>query len=45
MLKAITAKDDSLKQKALQQWRRSLEIKPDQPNRDGLVRLIDLYSE
>ncbi|UCG48262.1 MAG: tetratricopeptide repeat protein [Phycisphaerales bacterium] len=45
MLKAIAAKDDSLKQKALEQWQRSLEIKPDQPNRDGLVRLIDLYSE
>ncbi len=45
MLKALSAKDDSLKQKALEQWQRSVEIKPDQPSRDGLVRLIDLYSE
>jgi type II secretory pathway component GspD/PulD (secretin) len=45
MLKAQRSKDDAMKKKALQQWQRSLEIKPDQPNRDGLARLIDLYSE
>lgn len=37
--------DDTLKVKAIQQWRLSLGIKPDQPNRERLLKLIQYYSK
>jgi tetratricopeptide (TPR) repeat protein len=37
--------DDTLKAKAVQQWRLSLEIKPDQPNSNRLLKLIQYYSK
>jgi hypothetical protein len=37
--------DETLKAKAVQHWRRSLDIKPDQHNSDRLFRLIRRYSE
>jgi len=37
--------DETLKAKAVQQWRRSLDIKPDQPNSERVFRLIRKYSE
>jgi tetratricopeptide (TPR) repeat protein len=45
--KATTAAggiDEALKEKALQQWRRSLEINPQQTYRDTLLRYIRIYS-
>ena len=37
--------DETFKAKAIQQWRISLDPKPDQPNRDKLIRLIQKYSK
>jgi tetratricopeptide (TPR) repeat protein len=37
--------DDTLKAKAVQQWRLSLGIKPDQPNSKRLLKLIQYYSK
>jgi tetratricopeptide (TPR) repeat protein len=37
--------DEALKAKAIQQWRLSLEIKPDQPNGKKLLKLIQYYSK
>src|SRR3989339_1589501 len=34
----------SYKKKAVEHWRTSLDIKPDQPNREGLLKLIEKYS-
>ncbi|MDD5458284.1 MAG: tetratricopeptide repeat protein [Phycisphaerae bacterium] len=34
----------SYKKKAVEHWRTSLDIKPEQPNRTGLLKLIDKYS-
>jgi Flp pilus assembly protein TadD len=49
MLRALSNKDETLKaelrEKAVQQWRLSLEIKSDQPNRERLLKLIRYYSE
>ncbi|UCG48261.1 MAG: tetratricopeptide repeat protein [Phycisphaerales bacterium] len=45
MLKSLADKDDSLKQKAVQQWQRSLEVKPDQPTRGELLKLIEIHSK
>jgi type II secretory pathway component GspD/PulD (secretin) len=45
MLKARRTKDDSLKARAIEQWQRSLDINPDQPTRDGLLKLIEIYSK
>ncbi len=45
MLKSHSSKDKSLKAKAVEQWRMSLEIKPDQPNYEGLARLIEKHSK
>ena len=45
MLKAIDSKDDALKTKAIEQWRLSLDIKPDQPRRERLLDLIKKYSQ
>jgi tetratricopeptide (TPR) repeat protein len=44
MLKLHNSRDESLKAKAVEQWRLSLEIKPDQPNYEGLARLIEKHS-
>ena len=37
--------DEMLKAKAVRQWQRSLEIKPNQPNRESLVKYIQIFSE
>jgi tetratricopeptide (TPR) repeat protein len=37
--------DASLKAKAVEHWRRALEIKPDQPGRGKLLKLIETYSK
>jgi tetratricopeptide (TPR) repeat protein len=37
--------DQILKDKAIQQWRLSLEIKPDQPNGERLLKMIEYYSK
>ena len=37
--------DPKLKAKALEQWRRSLQINPDQPNRETLLKYIRVYSK
>ena len=44
MLRALDNKDDTLKAKAIEQWRASLDIKPDQPRRDKLLELMRKYS-
>jgi tetratricopeptide (TPR) repeat protein len=45
MLKAANDKDHILKLKAIEQWKMSLAIKPDQPNYETLLRLIEKYSK
>jgi len=45
MLKSVNIKDTLLKEKAVEQWRMSLQIKPDQPNYEGLARLIEKHSK
>jgi len=45
MLKALSDEDQVLKAKAVEQWHLSLDIKPDQPRRERLLRLIRKYSE
>ncbi|MHC4456546.1 MAG: tetratricopeptide repeat protein [Planctomycetota bacterium] len=51
MMKAVdeNSKDETLKAelkaRAIQQWRVSLEIKPDQSNRERLLKLIENYSK
>jgi len=37
--------DPTLKTKAVEHWRRALEIKPDQPRREKLLKLIETYSK
>lgn len=37
--------DKTLKAKAVEHWRLSLDIKPDQPNHRGLLKLIRTYSK
>ncbi len=37
--------DEALKAKAIQEWRLSLELKPDQPNGRKLLKLIEYYSK
>jgi tetratricopeptide (TPR) repeat protein len=44
MLKAISAGDEDAKAKAVEQWRVSLEIEPDQPGSETMVKLIEKYS-
>ncbi|MBL7152196.1 MAG: tetratricopeptide repeat protein, partial [Phycisphaerae bacterium] len=44
MLKAIVAGDEDLKQEAIRQWRASLEIEPDQPDSQTLLKLAEKYS-
>jgi tetratricopeptide (TPR) repeat protein len=45
MLRAINDEDDALKEKAIRQWRLSLDISPDQPRRERLLKLIERYSK
>jgi len=51
MIRAIDKdnKDETLKArlraKAIQQWRLSLELKPSQPRRERLIKLMRKYSE
>jgi tetratricopeptide (TPR) repeat protein len=45
MLKALKDSDATLKMRAVELWRQSLSIKPDQPRRDRLVKLIEKYSK
>lgn len=45
MLKAIVSDDASLKLKAIEQWRASLDINPNQSNSQMLLRLIWKYSK
>jgi Flp pilus assembly protein TadD len=45
MMMAISNDDESLKDKAVAQWRLSLAIKPDQPRRKKLLKLMQRYSE
>jgi tetratricopeptide (TPR) repeat protein len=44
MLKAIKNEDVLLKSQAVELWRQSLSIRPDQPRRDRLIKLIEKYS-
>ena len=44
MLRALDNKNDALKAKAIEQWRASLDIKPDQPRREKLLELMRKYS-
>lgn len=44
-MKAADGQDPTLKTKAVEHWRRALEIKPDQPRRQKLLRLIEKYSK
>jgi len=44
MLMGINNKDETLKAKAVQQWHISLDIKPDQPTRERLLKLVRKYS-
>jgi tetratricopeptide (TPR) repeat protein len=45
MLRAIDNNDELMKEKAVQQWRMSLDIKPDQPRRERLLELTRKYSK
>ena len=45
MLQAIKTKDETLKAKAIEQWRLSLEIRPDQPRSERLRKLVDRYTQ
>jgi tetratricopeptide (TPR) repeat protein len=40
-----SADDPALRAKAVEQWQRALEIKPDQPRRQRLLKLIEKYSK
>jgi len=44
MIKFLATKDEELKVKAIEHWKRSLQIQPDQSNSQKLRRLIDVYS-
>jgi tetratricopeptide (TPR) repeat protein len=45
MMKSLNGEDTALKVQAVELWRQSLSIKPDQPRRDRLVKLIERYSK
>ena len=45
MLKALDTQDEALKAKALQQWHLSLDINPEQPKYEELLKLIRTYSK
>jgi Flp pilus assembly protein TadD len=42
---ALKNGDDTLKTQAIEMWQQSLSIRPDQPRRDRLVKLIEKYSK
>ncbi len=44
-MKASDGQDPNLRAKAVEHWRRALEIKPDQSRREKLLRLIETYSK
>jgi tetratricopeptide (TPR) repeat protein len=44
MLKAISGGDEDLKEKAVKQWRASLDIEPNQPDSETMLKLIEKYS-
>ena len=44
MFRTSGNKDTTLKEKAVEQWRLSLEIRPDQPNYERLQKLVQSYS-
>jgi len=45
MLRALNDENKMLKAKAIYQWRLSLDINPDQPGREMLLKLIEKYSK
>ncbi len=45
MLKAINTGDETLKTKAIEQWRMSLDIMPDQPRSERLRKLVARYEQ
>lgn len=45
MVKALSSRDEPLRSKAIQQWRLSLHIEPNQPRRETLLRFIRDYSQ
>jgi Flp pilus assembly protein TadD len=45
MLKARSTGDAGLAAKAIEQWRKSLDIQPDQKNAQTLVKMIETYSQ
>jgi len=45
MTKAKAENDAELKAQAVELWRQSLSIKPDQPRQDRLIKLIEKYSK
>jgi tetratricopeptide (TPR) repeat protein len=45
MTKAKADNDAELKSQAVELWRQSLSIKPDQPRKDRLIKLIETYSK
>jgi len=44
MLKAAKDKDQMQRSKAIQHWKMSLAIEPDQPNWEALLKLVEKYS-
>ena len=44
MLKAINGDDEDLKKKAVEQWRAALDIEPNQPDSETMLKLIEKYS-
>jgi tetratricopeptide (TPR) repeat protein len=44
-MKASNDKDPTLRAKAVEHWRRALEIKPDQPRCEKVLKLIETYSK
>lgn len=45
IMKSLKGEDATLKVQAVELWRQSLSIKPDQPRHDRLVKLIEKYSQ
>jgi hypothetical protein len=44
MLKGLNKNDRQMKEKAIEQWGKCLQIKPDQPRRERLIKLMEKYS-
>jgi tetratricopeptide (TPR) repeat protein len=44
MLKGLNKNDQQMKEKAIEQWGKCLQIKPDQPRRERLIKLMEKYS-